>query len=54
MLIWTSLKFIRNVKREVVDWEKFKVIIEKLYKISLAAHYALKTFLIVIAIDLVF
>ena len=54
MLIWTSLKFIRNAKREVVDWERFKVIIDELYKISSAAHYALRTFLIVIVVDLIF
>ncbi len=54
MLIWISLKFIRDVKKEVVDWERFKVIIEELYKISSAAHYALKIFLVVIAVDLIF
>jgi len=54
MLIWTSLKFIKDIKKEVVDWERFKVIIEELYKINSAAHYALKTFLVVIAIDLIF
>ena len=54
MLIWTSLKFVRNVKREVVDWERFEVIIEESYEISSAAYYALRTFLIVIAVDLIF
>ncbi len=54
MLIWTSLKFVRNAKREVVDWERFEVITEELYRISSAACYALKTFLVVIAVDLTF
>ncbi len=54
MLIWTSLKFVKDIKREVVDWERFKVITEELYRISSATHYALKTFLIVIVIDLIF
>ena len=54
MLIWTSLKFVRNVKREVIDQERFKVITEESYRISSAAHYALRTFLVVIAVDLVF
>ncbi len=54
MLIWTSLKFIRDVKKEVVNWERFKIIIEELYKISSAAHHALKIFLIIIAVDLIF
>ncbi len=54
MLIWTSLKFIKDIKKEVVDWERFKVITEELYRISLAAHYALRIFLIVIAVDLIF
>ena len=54
MLIWTSLKFIRDAKKEVVDWERFKVITEESYRISSAAHYALRIFLVVIAVDLVF
>jgi len=48
------LKFIRNVKKEVVDQERFKVITEELYEISSAVCYVLKTFLIVIIVDLVF
>ena len=54
MLIWTSLKFIKNIKKEVVDWERFKVITEESYKISSATYYILRTFLIVIVIDLIF
>ncbi len=54
MLIWTLLKFVKDVKKEVIDWERFKIITEELYKISSATHYALKIFLIVIAVDLVF
>ncbi len=54
MLIWTSLKFVKNAKKEVVDWERFEVIIEESYETSSAAHHALRTFLIVIAVDLAF
>jgi len=54
MLIWTSLKFVRDAKKEVVDQERFKIIIEELYRISSAAYYVLRTFLIVIAVDLIF
>ncbi len=53
MLTWTLLKFIKNVKKEVVDWERFKVIIKESYEISSAAHHTLRTFLVVIAVDLV-
>ena len=54
MLIWTSLKFVKNAKSEVVDWERFEVIIEESYETSSAAHHALRIFLIVIAVDLAF
>jgi len=54
MLTWTSLKFVKNVKSEVVDWERFEVIIKESYKTSSAAHHALRTFLVVIAVDLTF
>ncbi len=54
MLTWTSLKFVKNVKSEVVDQEKFEVIIEELYETSSAAHHALRTFLVIIAVDLIF
>ena len=54
MLIWTLLKFVRDAKKGVVDWERFKIITEELYRISLATHYTLKIFLVVIAVDLIF
>jgi len=48
------LKFVKDVKKEVVDQERFKVITEESYRISSAAHYALRIFLVVIAVDLIF
>ncbi len=54
MLTWTSLKFVKNAKSEVVDWERFEVITEESYETSSAAHHALRTFLVVIAVDLAF
>jgi len=48
------LKFVKNAKSEVVNQERFEVIIEELYETSSAAHHALRTFLDVIAVDLAF
>ncbi len=42
------MKFVKNAKSEVVDWERFKVIIEESYETSLTAHHALRTFLVVV------
>jgi len=48
------LKFVKNAKKEVVDQERFEVIIEESYETSSAAHHALRTFLVIIAVDLTF
>jgi len=48
------LKFVKNAKSEVVNQEKFKVIIKELYETSSAAHHALRIFLVIIAVDLIF
>jgi len=48
------LKFVKDVKSEVVNQERFKVIIKESYETSSAAYHALRTFLVVIAVDLTF
>jgi len=48
------LKLVKNAKKEVVDQERFEVIIEESYETSSAVYHALRTFLIVIAVDLAF
>jgi len=48
------LKFVKDAKGEVVDQERFEVIIEESYETSSAAHHALRTFLVVIAVNLAF
>jgi hypothetical protein len=48
------LKFVKDAKSEVVGQERFEVIIEGSYRTSSAAHHALRTFLVVIAVDLAF
>ncbi len=48
------MKFVKDAKGEVVGQEKFEVIIEESYETSSAACHALRTFLVVIAVDLAF
>jgi len=48
------LKFVKDAKGEVVGQGRFEVIIEGSYETSSAAHHALRTFLVIIAVDLAF